>query len=123
MARWCHLPVGTLVSWEGSYAAPRGPFLVIEQHVDGRCPGVGLLQVVSAEVVVILPLADVENDQLVGVPLRVALDGAHWISDDLMHGKELTAHDDAMFQEQNRDHAGPHGGGCGHVGIVSAMRT
>ena len=47
MARWCHLPVGTLVTWEGSYGAPRGPFLVIEQHVNGLSYQYRIMNVVT----------------------------------------------------------------------------
>ena len=47
MARWCHIPVGTLVSWEGAYRPPRRPFLVIEQHVNGLSYQYRIMNVVT----------------------------------------------------------------------------
>ena len=49
MARWCHLPVGTLVTWEGSYQTREyaRPFLIIEQHVNGLSYQYRIMNVVT----------------------------------------------------------------------------
>ncbi len=76
----------------------------LAQHVEGRTALIALLDVVAPQVVDILA-ADVEQHQLVDIPVGEALDRAHRVADYLMHAKELAAHDDALLEEQHGNEA------------------
>ena len=52
--------------------------------------------------------ADVEEDQLVDVPVRAALDRAHRVADDLVDLEQLAAHDQAVLEQQHGDEPRPH---------------
>src|SRR5262249_25194970 len=78
----------------------------LAQHVERRRAGVALLDVVAAQVVEVLA-ADVEEEQLVHVPVRVALDGRHRVADHLVDPEPLAADDEPVLEQQAGDEARP----------------